>query len=298
MFHAIKTPTIPVTPRRPAPRRFARWIRRTLIAVSAAVAVVIVSVYLGQHSMLYHPRPYDERYATFLPPDGVELSFGTAAGKQVAFYLPRGLGRQPPKRLWIAFCGNGSLALDWTGLVANDPRPGDAFLLIDYPGYGKSEGYATIRTTRDAADGALEALAKHLDTSVEKLEASLNILGHSWGTAVALDFATRHPAQRIVLVAVFTTLREEAALVVGGPLSYLLSENYDNLSSLRELARRSPPPRVEIFHGTRDDIIPARMGRALADNFPGFVKFHPVSGGDHLSPLFTATNEILAAMND
>ena len=247
--------------------------------------------------MLYHPRPYSTRYANLLPPDGVELSFRTEAGKQVSFYLPRGLGQQVPKRLWIAFCGNGSLALDWTALIAQDRRAGDAFLLIDYPGYGKSEGYATIAATRDTADGALAALARHLNTTTDKLEPLLNVLGHSWGTAVALDFATRHSAQRIVLVAVFTNLREEAALVVGGPLSYLLSENYDNLGCLRDLARRSPPPRVEIFHGTRDDIIPIRMSRALAENFPAFVKFHPVEGGDHLSPLFTATSEILAAMN-
>jgi uncharacterized protein len=273
------------------------WALRLLGAVFTAIVAVVGLVYCGQHSMLYHPRPYDARYANFLPRDGVELSFRTAAGKQVAFYLPRGLGKQIPKRLWIAFCGNGSLALDWTGLIGHDRKPGDAFLLIDYPGYGKSEGYATIATTRAAADGALEALAKHLNITTDELEPLLNVLGHSWGTAVALDFATRHSAQRVVLVAVFTNLREEAALVVGGPLSYLLSENYDNLSCLRELARRSPPPRVDIFHGTKDDIIPVRMGRALAENFPAFVKFHPVEGGDHLSPLFTATDEILAAMN-
>jgi pimeloyl-ACP methyl ester carboxylesterase len=299
MFHVITTALIPaIEPRTKQRSSVFRWTRRICVAVLTALAVVIALLYFGQHRMLYHPRPYDARYADFLPPDGVELSFQTAAGKQVAFYLPRGLGQQMPKRIWVAFCGNGSLALDWTGLIAKDSRPGDVFLLIDYPGYGKSEGYATIATTRSAADGALEALAKHLNSRVEKLEGALNILGHSWGTAVALDFATRHGAQRIVLVAVFTNLREEAALVVGGPLSYLLSENYDNLSSLRELTRRSSPPRVEIFHGTRDDIIPARMGRTLAENFPAFVKFHPVEGGDHLSPLFTATNEILAAMND
>ena len=286
-------------PQRTAQRgRVIRWIRRILVVLLTGLAALIALIYFGQHRMLYHPRPYDARYANFFPPDGVELSFRTGAGKQVAFYLPRGLDQQIPKRLWVAFCGNGSLALDWTGLIAKDSRPGDAFLLVDYPGYGKSEGYATVATTRAAADGALEALAKHLNTSAENLHASLSILGHSWGTAVALDFATRHSAQQIVLVAVFTNLREEAALVVGDPLSYLLSENYDNLSCLRELARRSPPPRVEIFHGTRDDIIPARMGRTLAEKFPAFVKFHPVEGGDHLSPLFTATNEILAAMND
>jgi hypothetical protein len=40
------------------------------------------------------------------------------------------------------------------------------------------------------------------------------------------------------------------------------------------------------------------MARELAENFRGFVTFHPVAGGDHLSPLFTATDEILATMNE
>ncbi|HEY8835028.1 MAG TPA: alpha/beta fold hydrolase [Chthoniobacterales bacterium] len=275
-----------------------RLARRLLLAFVVAIIGGVALVYFSQHSMLYHPRPYDSRYANFLPPDGVELRFETEAGKPVAFYLPRGLRRTMPKRIWVAFCGNGSLALDWTGLIAHDRQPGDAFLLLDYPGYGKSEGYATIASTRVAAESALEALAKHLGTTKEKLEPLLSVLGHSWGTAVALDFATRHSVQRIVLVAVFTNLREEAALVVGGPLSYLLSENYDNRRALAELSRRSPPPRVDIFHGTKDDIIPVRMGRELAESFPGFARFHPVNGGDHLSPLFTATDKILAAMND
>jgi fermentation-respiration switch protein FrsA (DUF1100 family) len=286
-------------PSRRTPKRYrvARWARRVLLAFVVAILVMVALVYFNQHSMLYHPRPYDAHYTNLLPPDGVELHFDTSAGKQVAFYLPRGLGRQMPKRIWVAFCGNGSLALDWTGLIVQDRRPGDAFLLIDYPGYGKSEGYATIATTRAAAENALVALASHLNTGEEKLDSLLNVLGHSWGTAVALDFATRHSVQRIVLIAVFTNLREEAALVVGGPLSHLLRENYDNRMCLRELSRRSPPPRVEIFHGTNDDIIPMRMGRELAESFPAFVAFHPVTGGDHLSPLFTAADKILAAMN-
>lgn len=246
--------------------------------------------------MLYHPRPYDAGYEYVLPPDGVELDFNTIAGKQVAFYLPRGAGADLPKRIWVAFCGNASLALDWIWLIGQDPNPEDGFLLIDYPGYGKSEGYATIATTRAAADKALEALATHLGVTNDRLQPRLCTIGHSLGTAVALDFAVRHPVQRVVLIAVFTTLREETATVVGDILSHALIENYDNRARLRELSQRSPPPRVVIFQGTNDNVIPPRMSRELAESFPMFVFFHPVDGGDHVSVLSKGAREILAAM--
>ena len=247
--------------------------------------------------MLYHPRPYDARYATALPPGGVELNFNTLAGKQVAFYLPRGADSRLPRRIWVAFCGNGSLALDWTWLIAQDRQSGDAFLLIDYPGYGRSEGYATIASTRGAADKALDALAAHLGVDEKEIESRLSVIGHSWGAAVALDFARRHPVQRAILIAIFTTLREEAATTVGEPLSHLLIENYDNRAALRELARRSPPPKIDIFHGTDDDMIPIGMGRELARDFPALVTFHPVAGGDHVTVIGKAADEILSAMN-
>ena len=278
-------------------RRLIRCGLRVLIVVCVILLVTVAFLYFRQHSMLYHPRPYDSSYAQAFSGDAVELNFSTAAGKQVAFYLPGGSGARLPTHIWVAFGGNGSLALDWTWLIAQDPDPGDAFLLIDYPGYGKSAGYATVRSTRAAADKALDALALHLGVPEDEIERRLNAIGHSWGTGVALDFATRHPLRRIVLISVFTTLREEAAMVVGGLLSHLLIENYDNRACLRELSRRPSPPRVIIFHGNEDDVIPIRMGRELADSFPAIVLFHPVAGGDHISVIPKAVGEIVAAMN-
>jgi predicted esterase len=72
-------------------------------------------------------------------------------------------------------------------------------------------------------------------------------------------------------------------MVVGGPLSHLLVENYDNRARLRALSRRSSPPRIAIFHGTNDDIIPVRMERELGERFPTMVTFHLVAGADHIS---------------
>ena len=243
--------------------------------------------------MVYHPRPYDESYVYAMPARGIEINYSVAGAKYVAYYIP---GKQAlPQRLWLAFCGNGSLALDWTTILSNYPYNADAFLLIDYPGYGKNAGYATIASTRASANAALKALIERLRTNEDHLR--LCAIGHSLGSAVALDFATEHTVERIVLIAPFTTLREEAATMVGGWISRVLIESYDNRANLKEIAKRSPVPRVAIFHGTNDEIIPARMGQTLAREFP-FVEFFAVKGADHVSVLNHAHDEIIQWMND
>lgn len=233
-----------------------------------------------------------------LPRDAVELTFGTMAGDQVAFYLPRGNGSRLPKRIWIAFGGNASLALEWTWFVSQDRQAGDAFLLIDYPGYGKSAGYATIATTRGSAEGAIRELAARLLVADAEVESRLSVIGHSLGCGAALNFATHHQVQRIVLIAPFTTLREEAATIVGSMMSHLLVENYDNREALQDLAKKSPPPRIDIFHGTNDKVVPFRMSRQLSEEFPNIVKLHPVEGADHINVVQRATAEMLGAMNN
>src|ERR1700738_987776 len=231
---------------------FARKIIRAVVSVCFLVLAGLTLLYSRQHSMVYHPRPYDESYGYAFPADGVEIKYTVATAKYCAYYLP---GSAPsPKRLWLAFCGNGSLALDWTTILREYPYNGDAFLLIDYPGYGKNGGYATIASTRASADAALKALSERLRLSEDQL--TVCTIGHSLGAAVALDFATHHRVQKVVLIAPFTTLREEAATMVGRPLSYLLIENDDNRASLTEIAKRNPEARVAIFHGIDDGDIP------------------------------------------
>jgi uncharacterized protein len=277
-------------------RGFIQIARRKLIRFVVGFAVlflIAVSIlYFRQHSMVYHPRPYDESYAYAFPARGIEINYTVAGAKYVAYYIPG--NRTLPKRLWLAFCGNGSLALDWTTILRDYPWNGDGFLLIDYPGYGKNGGYASIATTRASVQAALKALTERLQTDEDHL--ALSTIGHSLGAAVALDFAAQHRVNEIVLVAPFTTLREEAATMVGRWIARLLIESYDNRASLAEVAKRTPVPRIAIFHGTRDEIIPVRMGRELSRAFP-FVEFFAVDGADHVSVLNHAHDKMIEWMN-
>jgi pimeloyl-ACP methyl ester carboxylesterase len=260
---------------------FMRKVIRAFLGLCLITIATLSILYFRQHSLVYHPRRYDESYAYTFPADGVEINYNVGPAKCSAYYLPGG-GKPLPKRIWLAFCGNGSLALDWTSVLRDFPWNGDAFLLIDYPGYGKNGGYATIASTRASADAALKALADRLQSGEGHLK--LCTIGHSLGAAVALDFGAHHSVERVVLIAPFTTLREEAATILGGWISRLLIESYDNRANLSETMKRNPTARVAIFHGTDDAVIPVRMGRELAREFP-FAEFFAVENADHVSVL-------------
>ena len=101
---------------------------------------------------------------------------------------------------------------------------------------------------------------------------------------------------RIILLAPFTSLHEEAALFLPSPFTRLLAQNYDNRAALRHLAQYRPPPRVVIFHGLQDAMIPSAMGSALAAEFPGFVTFRGIPEADHNTVASAAEDEILGLM--
>ena len=273
-------------------RSFARKIFRFVLGILLILLVAAAVLYFRQHSLVYHPRPYDQTFAYAFPADGVEINYLVGAAKYRAYYLPAA-GKPLPKRIWLAFCGNGSLALDWTSILRDYPWNGDAFLLVDYPGYGKNGGYATIASTRASADAALAALAARLNQPEDQL--NLCLIGHSLGAAVALDFGVRHQVERVALIAPFTTLREEAASIFGGWISRLLIESYDNRANLAGAIKRNPNVQIAIFHGTDDEDIPIRMGQELSREF-SVVEFFAIPGADHGTVLSDGHDKIIAWM--
>lgn len=274
------------------------------LALLGLLLAVIGLLFFGQHGLIYHPQPYGaarvERFGRRLE----ALAFRTDQGRQTAFYLPpRDASRALPEALWVLFAGNGSLALDWEELTVADPDAGRAYLLVDYPGYGGSEGRASAEAMRRAADGALDALAARLGLrdagEVQRKVPRLGVVGHSLGAAAALDFAIEHPAvSRVVLVAPFTSLRAMARRLAGWPLSWLLRENFDNAARLDALAGRSTPPRVRIFHGDTDTFIPSTMGQFLAETHPRIARFEPVPGAGHDDVVSLAIPRLLAALDE
>lgn len=251
-----------------------RLLRLALIAMLTPVALLLSC----QSSLIYHPRPNPSGMAErFEKERGQRLIYRTSEGIQTAWYRPPYRGQQTHAPLWIAFSGNGSLALDWMDFT--DIAGGRfAWLMIDYPGYGECEGKPTPEAIRQSSMGALKQLAMQLKVPREILVSRCAVIGHSLGAAAALMAAEDLGIHRGILISPFTSMTDMCREVLGWPFCLLNLRQFDNRQTLAA-ASRHPDAQFTIYHGIDDRLIPMRMSVELASAHPGKVILHPSAGG-------------------
>lgn len=252
----------------------------------AIIFLILAAVlFVAQRRLMYFPRKYPTGFIRDLGSRGlVPVKFETSRGTQRAYYLPPA-GAQTaalPASIWVLFGGNGSLALDWLTFLPADANRRAGLLCVDYPGYGECAGATSREGIRESLAAVVPALAAVCSVSPAEIAPRLSVAGHSLGAAVALEFAQLHPVRDIVLIAPFTSMKDMARRSFGWPLCEVLLDRYDNRAALAALAIRSPRPTLRIYHGADDFVIPAIMGRELAEKHPDWAVFREFPGLDHM----------------
>lgn len=244
------------------------------------LGIVVLSMAACQGRLIYPGQRYSEVMWEKIPSTLEPLRYETGEGRQVSFWR-KPLGGGEAKRIWLVCNGNGGYALAWPDMLATVRDPEAGYLLFEYPGYGFCEGSCSPARILAASEAAVETLRGHLGLTREQLDARLSVLGHSLGCATGLQYAARHPVQRIILAAPFTTMVEMGHRTLFWPCGQLIWHRFDNVARLAEIARQSPRPAVEIVHGSDDTMIPPEMSERLAAPYPGWVQRQVVPGGDH-----------------
>ncbi|MCA1794221.1 MAG: alpha/beta hydrolase [Desulfobacteraceae bacterium] len=267
-----------------------------------AVCAFVFAIGCG-HPVFYQPRPYSAEQITVFKeqPGAVELTYETSQGVQTAFYLPgkANLGRMPDQ-IWVIFSGVSSLALDWLPWLGDSPDDRMGFYLIDYPGYGNSDGVARAKRILESSNKALAALSAWLKVDRSLVERNMGILGHSLGTGTALQFSVETGAKKIILVSPFTDFKDlvryRYGRFTGGFLNLINPEVYANRERLDELAAKPDPPEIIIFHGDKDMVIPVEMGRELAGRHPSITTYKELENFGHRDFFSTHMGKIFKAM--
>jgi fermentation-respiration switch protein FrsA (DUF1100 family) len=154
---------------------------------------------------------------------------------------------------------------------------GSSILILDYRGYGKSNGRPTEHGLYIDSDAAYQ----HLLGMGYRAE-QIIVHGESLGTAVAIDLASRRPCVALILEAPFTSASDVAGTVIPilGPM---LVHSYNSVPKIGRITA----PKLFI-QGDHDEVIQPRLAQTLYAATPAPKEFWVVEGAGHNDIIETA----------
>ncbi|MBG8554288.1 alpha/beta hydrolase [Hymenobacter guriensis] len=240
-----------------------------ILGLGAALYVAVcLLLYFQQERLLFFPtklppsyrfrfpKPFEERWITAA--DGTRLHgllFPADSSRGLIFYLH----------------GNGGALDTWGEVAPTYTRLGYDVFLLDYRGYGKSEGHISSQQQFLAdADTAYQQLL------LEYPENRTVLLGYSLGTGAAAWLAARHHPKLLILQAPYTSMRamarQQYPWVPGLVVRYPLATD-------EVLPRVSAP--IVIFHGEQDEVISHQASLALKSVLKSQDHFITLPGVGH-----------------
>ena len=219
--------------------------------------------------LTFQPSPGVDLRPEELGLDAEELFLETEDGLRIhAYWLPA-----PGATRALLFlhgnAGNASQRLPNAALLVG---LGIHVLLIDYRGYGLSEG----RPSEAGVYADARAGLAHLREARGVPEERTVVFGRSLGGAVAVELARGRPLAGLILESTFSSARDVGRVHFGALAGPLAGQRFDSLAKVREL--RCP---VLFFHGDRDDVVPYALGRRLFDAAPEPKSFETLAGAGH-----------------
>jgi pimeloyl-ACP methyl ester carboxylesterase len=248
------------------------------IALSVVVLAIIgnpILLYLIQDRLIFHPLPVNEANRKLIReryPSVQEVSVASSDGTKLHgwFQRTRKAARAP---LIIYFGGNEE---DVSYLPARDDRvEGWSLLMVDYRGYGLSEGKPGEEAFFRDALATYDAFARRDDVDAKRVA----VMGVSLGSGVATYLAAHRPVHAVVLVTPYDSIASVAAdkhLFRLVPVGLILKHRFDSIA----LAPNVRQPALFMV-ASEDEMIPVAHAQRLFDAWAGPKQWNLVKGEGH-----------------
>lgn len=245
--------------------------------VGAAVVLylgILVLLRLFEPYLIYFPG---QQRALVAPPSRLELpveriEIPTQDGvKLIGWVIP---AASDSSGLWLLiFHGNaGNLSeFDRPFHYAGLRRLGLSLLAFDYRGYGESDGAPTEQGLYRDADAVYRFLRQVRGVPADRIV----VFGHSLGSAVAIDLASRQPAAGLIVEGALTSAVDRGQeLYPYVPVRRIAQSRFGSLDKVAGIGI----PKL-FLHATRDEVIPLAHGRRLFDASQEPRTFVELDGG-------------------
>jgi fermentation-respiration switch protein FrsA (DUF1100 family) len=237
--------------------------------LSAAAAAVLGLALFGSliDRVIFQPTPGEDFTPAQLGITAEDVFLRSGGDVRIhAYWLPA----PGADRAFLFLHGNAGNASHRLPNAAALQRLGAHVLLLDYRGYGKSDG----RPSEKGAYADARAALAHVTGTREVPEERVVVFGRSLGGAVAVDLARGRPLAGLILESTFTSVADMA----GGlkPFAVLAGRPFDSAAKIAEV--RCP---LLFFHGDADGIVPHTLGRRLFERAPEPKAFETLRGAGH-----------------
>ena len=246
-------------------------LRSVLTIVGGLYVLICIYLFFMQGRLLFYPNlPSRKITAT---PAKIGLSYEpvtitTSDNVRIkGWFVPA----QKAKGVLLFFHGNAGNISHRLDSLAIFHRLGLSTLIIDYRGYGESEGRISEEGTYLDAEASWRYLTETKGIAPEEIV----IFGRSLGGAVAATLATRTSPAGLILESVFSSVPDMAAqLYPVFPVRLLSRYQYD----VKKAVQRVTCP-VLVIHSRDDEIIPFANGVNVYEATVSEKQFLEIRGG-------------------
>ncbi len=256
-----------------------------LATVLCAVASLLLA---GCTHVFFHPM----RGHVLTPAQGglkyEDVHFASADGTRLhAWFLP---AEGKPEGTIYFLHGNAENISTHIASVYWLPARGYNVFLLDYRGYGLSEGAPFLAGVQEDVDAGFQALLARPEVDRKRIV----LFGQSLGGALAVYYVAHTPRRgdirALVIESTFTGYRDIAREKLASfwltwplqvPLAWTIEDDY---SPVDAIGRVSPIP-VLIIHGDQDRTVPVEHGRRLYEAAKSPKEFWLVPGGGHIAAM-------------
>jgi len=217
-----------------------------------------------------------------------DFSSGRGAGRDVLVPVAEGIsvgGRlhivDTKAPIIVLFHGNGEIAADYDGIWPLYEQTEVSLLIMDYRGYGKSDGRPTCSALLDDSLAIFNSLPYILsEYGLDK--GRLFIMGRSLGSAAAIEIVSNksNGISGLIIESGFASSLRLIERLSGGTISPQMREEASGFDNESKMERIKVP--TLIIHGERDMIIPFSNGEILFSKCKSDKKqFVPIPGAGH-----------------
>jgi uncharacterized protein len=250
---------------------------RVFILFLGAGALLLMTTHILERMFIYFPEQEMAGDPAQLGLQYLDVHATTRDGVSVHGWFVPQAGARHTLLIFHGNAGNISHRLHWMQMLH---ELGVHVMIIDYRGYGRSEGRPFEKGLYFDARAAYDWWLKERAADKSKLI----LVGESLGGAVCIDLAAEVPVDGIIIQSTFTNAWDMAKTMMPlGLLQPLTGARFDSAAKIGKI--RCP----KLFiHGDQDEIVPFRLSRMLYEMAPPPKTFYSVPGAGHNDLLWVA----------